>query len=129
MAGEASDEGADDEASNEGVDEASDEMANEASDEAYWRGDLCLSSIFLRPTRGATVHGRGLGQQQIGSHHKGFQPNGGLCAMHAYSDDRSGPEPGDDEVVAIDLACLDAQRDDANVVVMMGNVYEPARLN
>jgi len=49
-------------------------------------------------------------------------------AMRAFADDRSGDEPGDDELVKIDLACLNQQHPDVEAVVVMVNIFTPQQL-
>ena len=48
--------------------------------------------------------------------------------MNAFKDDRSGSEPGDDEVTTIDLACLDKQHKDVGAVVVLATIWEPIGL-
>jgi len=49
-------------------------------------------------------------------------------AMRAFADDRSGDEPGDDELVKIDLACLTQRHPDVEAVVVMVNIFTPQQL-
>lgn len=48
--------------------------------------------------------------------------------MQAFNDDRSGDEPGDDELVKIDLACLNQFHRDVEAVVVMVNIFAPRTL-
>merc|ERR1719188_748824 len=48
--------------------------------------------------------------------------------MRAFNDDRSGDEPGDDELVKINLWCLNQYHSDVEAVVVMVNIYAPQNL-
>lgn len=48
--------------------------------------------------------------------------------MQAFADDRSGDDPGDDELVKINLGCLTQHHQDVEAVVVMVNIFTPAQL-
>mmetsp|Transcript_125390 Transcript_125390/g.280108 ORF Transcript_125390/g.280108 Transcript_125390/m.280108 type:complete len:500 (+) Transcript_125390:2-1501(+) len=53
---------------------------------------------------------------------------GHTFAMRAFGDDRSGDEPGDDELLKLDLACLSQAHPDVEAVVVMVNIFAPQTL-
>lgn len=54
--------------------------------------------------------------------------HGNQYALQAFNDDRSGDEPGDDELVKVNLACLNQMHSDIEAVVVLVNIYAPANL-
>lgn len=52
----------------------------------------------------------------------------GQYALQAFNDDRSGDEPGDDELVKMNLACLNQHHQDIEAVIVMVNIYAPVHL-
>merc|ERR1719401_414840 len=48
--------------------------------------------------------------------------------MQAFNDDRSGDQPGDDELVKIDLGCLSQSHLDIEAIVVIANIYKPVQL-
>jgi len=51
----------------------------------------------------------------------------GMFAMQAFVDDRSGDEPGDDELVKVNLGCL-GQHSDVEAFIIVVNIYQPQGL-
>jgi len=47
-------------------------------------------------------------------------------AMNGYVDDQSGDEPGDDELMRIDLTCLDQHHSEVEAVALLVNIFKPA---
>merc|ERR1712048_524264 len=57
-----------------------------------------------------------------------LQCGGGLYGMQAFNDDRSGDQPGDDELVKVNLGCLGQMHSDVEAFVVVVSVYAPAQL-
>lgn len=57
-----------------------------------------------------------------------LQCGNGQFAMQAFNDDRSGEEPGDDELVKVNLGCLNQYHSDIEAFVVMVNIYTPQTL-
>eukprot|EP00929_Paragymnodinium_shiwhaense_P072974 TRINITY_DN3705_c0_g2_i1.p1 TRINITY_DN3705_c0_g2~~TRINITY_DN3705_c0_g2_i1.p1 ORF type:complete len:845 (-),score=198.18 TRINITY_DN3705_c0_g2_i1:71-2605(-) len=53
--------------------------------------------------------------------------SGARMAMRGFTDDRSGEGAGDDELVKIDLECLENHRD-IDAVIVTVNIYEPSHV-
>lgn len=53
----------------------------------------------------------------------------GQYAMRSFVDDQSGDGAGDDELVKIDLNCLDSYHSDVDAIVVMVNVFSPRGLH
>merc|ERR1712226_1166571 len=53
---------------------------------------------------------------------------GNQYAMQAFNDDRSGDQPGDDELVKVNLGCLGQMHPDVEAVAVMVSVYAPQEL-
>jgi stress response protein SCP2 len=47
-------------------------------------------------------------------------------AMKSFGDARSGEGPGDDEMMKIDIGCLDQYHRDVEAVVLLASIFEPA---
>merc|ERR1719221_456231 len=56
--------------------------------------------------------------------HRGYISYG----MRAFNDDRSGDEPGDDELVKLDLGCLTQYHSDIETVAVVVNIFRPRGL-
>merc|ERR1712151_776414 len=57
-----------------------------------------------------------------------LQCGGNQYAMQAFNDDRSGDQPGDDELVKVNLGCLNQFHSDIEAVVVLVNIYAPEQL-
>merc|ERR1712048_536604 len=57
-----------------------------------------------------------------------LQCGGNQYAMQAFNDDRSGDQPGDDELVKVNLGCLGQMHHDVEAVVVVVSVYAPQQL-
>merc|ERR1719356_1000442 len=55
-------------------------------------------------------------------------PGSRFFGMQAFVDDRSGDQPGDDELVKVNLGCLSQMHQDVEAVVVMVSVYAPQQL-
>lgn len=55
-------------------------------------------------------------------------PGSRFFGMQAFLDDRSGDQPGDDELVKVNLGCLSQYHPDVEAVVVVVSVYQPAEL-
>eukprot|EP00930_Biecheleria_cincta_P075336 TRINITY_DN624_c0_g1_i2.p1 TRINITY_DN624_c0_g1~~TRINITY_DN624_c0_g1_i2.p1 ORF type:complete len:1262 (+),score=294.30 TRINITY_DN624_c0_g1_i2:23-3808(+) len=51
-----------------------------------------------------------------------------MGAMHGFIDHRMGTEPGDEEVAAIDLACLDELHPEVDTVAVLGSIFRPSTM-
>jgi len=57
-----------------------------------------------------------------------LQCGGNQYAMQAFNDDQSGDQPGDDELVKVNLGCLGQMHHDVEAVVVVVSVYAPQQL-
>merc|ERR1712187_434841 len=57
-----------------------------------------------------------------------LQCGGNQYAMQAFNDDRSGDQPGDDEIVKVNLGCLSQHHSDVEALVVVVSVYAPQTL-
>jgi stress response protein SCP2 len=48
-----------------------------------------------------------------------------MLGMNAFVDDQSGDEPGDDELIKMDLTCLDRYHQDIEAVALIVNIFKP----